>query len=137
MASHGSRRRIWQAGNTDSKYFLKFYALTPIIYNADKKYQDLLIEAIPPVQCCRLQTTVSKQPLQVLVAHFNDGRHDRKIYRKRFLQNGFIDMDNFLQPCCKQFKWQTDKKLGHCATLLAASDINSCVKMFHGSSDIH
>ena len=24
MASHGSRRRIWQAGNTDSKYFLNF-----------------------------------------------------------------------------------------------------------------
>ena len=50
-----------------------------IIYSRARKNIDLVIGAPPPGQCCRLEPSIPKHPLQIFFTYFRDGWHDSKI----------------------------------------------------------
>ena len=50
-----------------------------IIYSRARKNIDLVIGAPPPGQCCRLEPSIPKHPLQIFFTYFREGWHDSKI----------------------------------------------------------
>ena len=73
---HDHRRRIWQTGNTDTNIIQNEKLFN---YLQQRKNIDLVIEAPPPGQCCRLEPSVPKHPLQIFFTYFHNSWHDSKI----------------------------------------------------------